>query len=70
MDRDSYFTLKQVKDFLEDSDYYDSKVASNLKTALEKALKTTCHSQKIIKYKKYHNIFEGFRLNFETHDLE
>lgn len=60
-DPESFFTLKQVKEKYKESDYYEPKV--NLKTDLEKLLKTWCLDEKKIRNTRYRSVFMGFKLS-------
>lgn len=60
VDPNSYFTLKQAKEYFKDSDFFEAKV--NLKTALEKILNTSCIDQKKINSAKVRSAYCGFRL--------
>ena len=59
-DPESFFTLKQAKEKYKESDYYEPKV--NLKTALEKLLKTWCLDEKKIRNTRYRSVFMGYNL--------
>lgn len=59
-DPESFFTLKEAREAFKESEYNDPKV--NLKTALEKVLKTVCYDQKKVGGTKFVNIYMGYKL--------
>ena len=60
-DKESFVTLKEIKEMLKNCDYYDGK-ANVLKNRLERVMKTKCHEQ-IKKHNiKYKYAFYGYRV--------
>jgi putative DNA primase/helicase len=58
--QNGFVTLKDMKERFKESEYYDTKV--NLKTSLERILKTQCQDQKRFNNRKYRHVFEGYTL--------
>ena len=67
-DEQTFFTLKDAKEYFKKSECFDVKI--NLKTSLEKALKTSCIEDKKISGRKYRSVFMGFRLEEPVDYLE
>lgn len=67
-DEQTFFTLKDAKELFKKSECFDVKI--NLKTSLEKALRTLCIDQKWFGSKKYRSVFMGFRLEEPVDYLE
>jgi phage/plasmid-associated DNA primase len=57
------FTLKMAKDCFKDSEFFNAK--TNLKTGVEKVLKTQCISQKRVGSVVFKNAFYGYKLVVE-----
>jgi uncharacterized hydantoinase/oxoprolinase family protein len=59
-DKESFVTLKEIKEMLKNCDYYDGK-ANVLKNRLERVMKTKCIDNKRFDNKKYRYAFIGYR---------
>ena len=68
-DKDSFVTLKEIKEQLKSCDYYEGK-ANALKNRLERVMKTKCYDMKRIDNKVHRYLFVGykFRVDNETED--
>lgn len=59
-DKESFVTLKEIKEMLKNCDYYDGK-ANVLKNRLERVMKTKCHEQIKKNNIKYKYAFYGYK---------
>jgi uncharacterized hydantoinase/oxoprolinase family protein len=59
-EKESFVTLKEIKEMLKNCDYYDGK-ANVLKNRLERVMKTKCIDNKRFDNKKYRYAFIGYR---------
>ena len=68
-DKDSFVTLKEIKEQLKSCDYYDGK-PNVLKNRLERVMKTKCHDKKRFNNKEQRYVFIGYKLrgDNETED--
>jgi hypothetical protein len=61
-DKDSFATLKELKEIYKMSDYSDGQSMSTFKTRLERTLGKRCEERKNIQGKYYRGVFMGFQI--------